>query len=81
MPAIRSGFGTLADYTIVKPEWIVKKPSNLSFEKAAAIPLAGLTASLAIFLAGKMRPGDRLFINGASGGVGSMAVQASIFDS
>jgi len=53
----------------------VKKPAGLSFEEAAASVMTGLTAMIAMRDAGQVRPGTRVLINGASGGVGTMAVQ------
>jgi NADPH:quinone reductase-like Zn-dependent oxidoreductase len=53
----------------------VPKPSNLSFEQAAAVPIAAITALQALRDHGKVQPGQRVLINGAGGGVGSFAVQ------
>jgi NADPH:quinone reductase-like Zn-dependent oxidoreductase len=63
----------LAEYAAVSAEGLVPKPGNLSFEQAAAVPLAGLTAAQA--LRGRVEPGQRVLVNGASGGVGTFAVQ------
>jgi NADPH:quinone reductase-like Zn-dependent oxidoreductase len=66
--------GAYAEY--VSPRMAVgRKPANLSFEEAAAVPVAGLTALEALRDHGNLRPGQRVLVNGASGGVGSFAVQ------
>ena len=66
--------GSLTEYACAKESYLAAKPANVSFEDAAAIPLAGLTA-LQGLRAGGMQPGDRVLINGATGGVGTFAVQ------
>ena len=53
----------------------VRKPANLSFDEAAALPIAGVTALQAVRDHGRVRPGDRVLVNGAGGGVGTMSVQ------
>jgi len=74
---IRTGQGALAQYTLAKPKNIVPKPSNITHAEAAAFPLAGLTAYLALLNNGRLKygGGKRVFVNGGSGGVGSWAVQ------
>jgi NADPH:quinone reductase-like Zn-dependent oxidoreductase len=67
--------GSLAEYACVPEDLLVPKPTNLTFEQAAAVPLAALTALQALRDVGKVKPGQRLLINGASGGVGTFAVQ------
>src|SRR6516225_5812556 len=67
--------GTFAHYTVAPASQLVKKPAGLSFEEAAASVMTGLTAMIAMRDAGQVRPGTRVLINGASGGVGTMAVQ------
>jgi NADPH:quinone reductase-like Zn-dependent oxidoreductase len=67
--------GAFAQYTVAPASQVVKKPAGLSFEAAAASVMTGLTAMIAIRDAGHARPGSRVLINGASGGVGTMAVQ------
>ena len=67
--------GGYAEYAIAKADAIVLKPDNLSFEEAAAIPIGALTAWQAMFVVANLSSGQRILITGASGGVGSMAVQ------
>jgi NADPH:quinone reductase-like Zn-dependent oxidoreductase len=67
--------GTFAEYTTVPASQLIKKPAGLSFEDAAASVMSGLTALTAIRDVGKVESGTRLLINGASGGVGTFAVQ------
>ena len=67
--------GTYAEYAIINKEHLSNKPESLSFEEAASIPLAGLTAYQALYNQGKIKPQMRVFINGCTGGVGSYAVQ------
>jgi len=64
-----------AEYALAGEEEIVPKPAKLSFEQAAAVPLAALTALQALRDKGKLRLGEKVLIQGASGGVGSFAVQ------
>ncbi|GMQ86408.1 MAG: NAD(P)-dependent alcohol dehydrogenase [Acidimicrobiia bacterium] len=66
---------TFADYVCVPEEAIALKPANLTFEQAAAVPLAGITALQGLRDSGQIRPGDTVLINGASGGVGTFGVQ------
>lgn len=67
--------GTFAEYIALPESYLAKKPVNISFEEAGAIPLAGLTAYQSIFDAGKLKTEETILILGASGGVGSFAVQ------
>src|SRR4029077_9036477 len=68
--------GAFAEYVAVRADRsVVPKPDNMSFEQAAAVPIAGLTALQALRDKGHVRAGDRVLINGASGGVGTFAVQ------
>jgi NADPH:quinone reductase-like Zn-dependent oxidoreductase len=69
------GWGGFAEYACVRENALVLKPTNLSFEQAAAVPMAAVTALQGIRHAGQMRPGQKALINGASGGVGTFAVQ------
>jgi NADPH:quinone reductase-like Zn-dependent oxidoreductase len=67
--------GAFAQYTVAPASQLVKKPAGLSFGEAAASVMTGLTAMIAMRDAGQVGPGTRVLINGASGGVGTMAVQ------
>jgi NADPH:quinone reductase-like Zn-dependent oxidoreductase len=67
--------GTYAEYIAIPEAYLSKKPKNLSFEEAAGIPLAGLTAYQALFDAAGLKKGENILVMGASGGVGSYAVQ------
>lgn len=66
---------TYAEYTVADPKLITKKPYNVSFEEAAAVPLAGLTAYQAINEHLKITHGQKILIQAAAGGVGHLAVQ------
>lgn len=66
---------TYAAYVVANPEFVVKKPENISFEEAAAVSLAGLTAYQAINDHLKLSLGQRVLIQSAAGGVGHLAVQ------
>jgi NADPH:quinone reductase-like Zn-dependent oxidoreductase len=66
--------GSFAQYVASK-QAVARKPANLSFEEAAAVPGAALTALEALRDQGKLEPGQRVLVNGASGGVGIFAVQ------
>jgi NADPH:quinone reductase-like Zn-dependent oxidoreductase len=67
--------GALAQYALATDTKLVHKPANLSFEQAAAVPVAALTALQGLRDKGRARSGDTVLINGASGGVGTFAVQ------
>jgi len=70
-----SNFGGLAEYACATEDTFVLKPANITFEQAAAVPMAGVTALKALRDKGKIKAGQKVLINGASGGVGSYAVQ------
>ena len=70
-----AGTGTLAEYVTVPEDALVLKPAKVSFEQAAAVPVAGLTALQGLRDKGRIQPGQQVLINGASGGVGTFAVQ------
>lgn len=71
----RSRSGTFAEYVVVPADRLAPKPPGLSFEEAAAAVMSGITALTAVRDVGRVGPGTRLLINGASGGVGTFAVQ------
>jgi NADPH:quinone reductase-like Zn-dependent oxidoreductase len=72
---LNHGYGAFAEYVSVPVNVIALKPANLSFEQAAAVPMAGVTAFQGLRHHGEIRAGQKVLINGASGGVGSFAVQ------
>jgi NADPH:quinone reductase-like Zn-dependent oxidoreductase len=67
--------GTFAEYARAREVYVALKPAHISFEQAAAVPVAALTALQGIRYAGGIRPGQKVLIQGASGGVGTFAVQ------
>ncbi len=67
--------GAFAEYVCVREDLLALKPSNVDFEEAAAVPLAGGTALRALVDHGKVKAGMKVLINGAAGGVGTFAVQ------
>ena len=67
--------GALAEYVVVAERSVVVKPENVTFEQAAAVPVAAVTALQAVRDHGHLQPGQTVLINGASGGVGTFAVQ------
>ncbi|BGP40067.1 hypothetical protein JCM10449v2_004025 [Rhodotorula kratochvilovae] len=74
---MKTGQGVLAEYALVDKSLVTKKPDNVSFEEAATFPLTTFTSYWALVQNGKLEKGkgQRVFINGGSGGVGTYAVQ------
>ena len=73
------GWGGYAEYVCAPENALILKPSCLTFEQAAAVPQAALLALQGLRDKGKIQPGQKVLINGASGGVGSFAVQMAKF--
>lgn len=73
--AFVDGRGTFAEYACVSESLLCPKPASVSFEEAAAIPLAGITALQSIRDLGRIGPGQSILIQGAGGGVGTFALQ------
>lgn len=69
------GLGGFAEYVCAREDVLVLKPASLTFEQAAAVPMAAVTALQGLRTHGRIQPGQKVLINGASGGVGSFAVQ------
>src|SRR5438270_5626981 len=67
--------GTFGEYAAVDDHWLYPTPTNVSDEEAAACALVGITAHLGLFREAKLEVGETIFVNGGSGGVGSMVVQ------
>jgi NADPH:quinone reductase-like Zn-dependent oxidoreductase len=67
--------GSWAEYAAAREVRLVPKPANVSFEEAAAVPIAAITALQGLRDHGRVQPGQKVLINGASGGVGTFAVQ------
>jgi NADPH:quinone reductase-like Zn-dependent oxidoreductase len=67
--------GAFAEYACAPEARLVRKPESLSFDQAAAVPVAGLTALQGLRDKGHLQPGQKVLINGAAGGIGTFAVQ------
>ncbi|MFG2174116.1 NAD(P)-dependent alcohol dehydrogenase [Streptomyces niveus] len=74
-PVLGFCVGAFAEYACAAAELLVPKPERLSFEEAAATPMAAVTALRGIRTVGRVRAGQRVLVNGAGGGVGTFAVQ------
>jgi NADPH:quinone reductase-like Zn-dependent oxidoreductase len=75
----RNFSGALSEYACLEEDKATLMPDMLSFEEAAAIPLASITALVALCKEGNVQPGEKVLINGASGGIGTFAVQLAAF--
>lgn len=71
----KGGSGGFAEYVCADEKALELKPSNVTFEEAAAVPMAALTALQGLRDKGQIKPGEKVLIHGASGGVGTFAVQ------
>jgi NADPH:quinone reductase len=67
--------GTLAEFAAVSEDWLYPIPAGVSEEQAAAVALVGITAHLGLFRDARLQAGETVFVNGGTGGVGSMVVQ------
>jgi NADPH:quinone reductase-like Zn-dependent oxidoreductase len=70
-----TGQGAFAEYAVARPDRLARLPANLTFEQAAAVPVSGLTALQGVRDRGRVRSGAQVLVVGASGGVGTFAVQ------
>jgi zinc-binding alcohol dehydrogenase/oxidoreductase len=70
--------GTQAEFVVVPEENLFLKPAHLSFEEAAALPLAGLTGYRALFVQGGLRKGEKVLLTGIGGGVAALMLQMAI---
>jgi len=69
--------GAFAEYACASEGSLARKPSNIRFEEAASVPIAGLTALQALRDKGQLKAGEKVLVNGAAGGVGTFGVQIS----
>lgn len=70
--------GTFAEYVAVPAEYVHEMPRHLTYEQAAALPLAGLTAYRALFVRARIRPSDKVLVSGIGGGVALFALQFAV---
>jgi zinc-binding alcohol dehydrogenase/oxidoreductase len=70
--------GTFAEFVKVKAEYLYAKPTHLSWEQAAALPLAGMTTYRALFTKAKLKKGDKVLITGIGGGTGTFGLQWAV---
>jgi NADPH:quinone reductase-like Zn-dependent oxidoreductase len=70
-----SGFGAFADYVCAPETSLTRKPAGMTFEQAAALPQAGMLAMQGLIDVGQIKSGQKVLINGAGGGVGTLALQ------
>ncbi len=75
MPYFPAAAGANAEYLVAPARQLARKPAGISHEEAAALPLVGLTAWHALVEIAQLRPGQRVLIHGAGGGLGHIAVQ------
>jgi NADPH:quinone reductase-like Zn-dependent oxidoreductase len=71
----RKGLGGFAEYACAVEDSLARKPANLSFEEAAAVPVAAITALQGLRDKGRIQRGQKVLVDGASGGVGTFAIQ------
>ena len=71
----KRGLGGFAEYVCTAEDRLARKPANISFDGAAAVPVAAITALQGLRDKGRIQPGQRVLVDGASGGVGTFAVQ------
>src|SRR5262245_57070690 len=67
--------GTFAEFAAVREEWLYPTPANVTDEQAAAVALTGITAHLGLFRCAGLKAGERVYVSGGTGGVGSLVVQ------
>src|SRR5207253_3562521 len=67
--------GTFAEYASVGEDWLYPTPAGVGDQEVAAAALTGITAHLGLFRCARLQPGETAFVNGGTGGVGSMVVQ------
>jgi zinc-binding alcohol dehydrogenase/oxidoreductase len=70
--------GTMAEYVLVKAEYLYPKPAHLTFEEASALPLAGLTSYRALFTKAHIKKGDKVLVVGVGAGTGSFLLQFAV---